>query len=234
MTKKGQRKTSVELFGSFIDTYRLREAEEDGVIVPILYEGFKVKGALQDGQDMDELFEEEFEDLTDEERQQLHRRWATKGTVSTAQKLVDVKAKHMLRHYVDKVLPEGFKAQVVAHDRETTVRYREAFLEARDELVRDIEKLSPHLLTRSLDELRPRQAQLVKAHRQLDLIKRMDFVPVISEGTPSTRTATPSGPTRPSRSSASRASSGRSARTTSPSSSSSRCCSPASTRRSSR
>jgi type I restriction enzyme R subunit len=182
MIRKGLRKTSVELFGSFIDTYRLREAEEDGVIVPILYEGFKVKGALQDGQDMDALFEEEFEDLTDEERQQLQRRWATKGTVSAAQKLVDVKAKHMLRHYVDKVLPEGFKAQVVAHDRETTVRYREALVEARDELVRDLEKLPPQLLARNLDELKPRQAQLVKAHKQLDLIKRMDFVPVISKG----------------------------------------------------
>jgi type I restriction enzyme, R subunit len=182
MTKKGLRKTSEDLFGSFIDTYRLREAEEDGVIVPILYEGFKVKGVLENGQDLDELFEEEFEDLTDDERQQLQQRWATKGNVSAARKLVDVKAKHMLRHYVDKVLPEGFKAQVVAHDRETTVRYREALMDARDELVRDIEKLPPQLLTRRLDELKPRQAQLVKAHGQLDLLKRMDFVPVISKG----------------------------------------------------
>ncbi|MFI7708009.1 type I restriction endonuclease subunit R [Nonomuraea sp. NPDC049480] len=182
MTKKGRRKTSVDLFGSFIDTYRLREAEEDGVVVPILYEGFKVKGALRDGQDMDELFEEEFEDLTDEERRQLQQRWATKGTVSTAQKLVDVKAKHMLRHYVDKVLPEGFKAQVVAHDRETTLRYRDALLDARDELVRDVMKLPPKLLDRDPDELKPRQAQLVRAYRQLDLLKRIDFVPVISEG----------------------------------------------------
>nr|WP_062337398.1 HsdR family type I site-specific deoxyribonuclease [Herbidospora sakaeratensis] len=182
MTKKGRRDTSVELFGPFIDTYRLREAEEDQVIVPILYEGIKVKGALQDGQDMDDLFEEEFEELTDEERRTLQTRWATKGNVSAARKLVDVKAKHMLRHYVDKVLPEGFKAQVVAHDRETTVRYREALMEARDELVRDIEKLPAHLLDRDPAELRPRQAQLVKAARQLDLLKRIDFVPVISKG----------------------------------------------------
>jgi type I restriction enzyme R subunit len=182
MTKKGQRKTSVELFGPFIDTYRLREAEEDGVIVPILYEGFKVKGALRDGQDMDELFEEEFEDLTEEERQQLQRRWATKGQVSTAQRLVDVKAKHMLRHYVDKVLPEGFKAQVVAHDRDTTLRYREALLAARDELVADIEKLPDSVLATPVDELKPSKARLVDAHRHLDLIKRMDFVPVISKG----------------------------------------------------
>ena len=47
MTRKGQRKTSVDLFGPFIDTYRLKEAEEDEVIVPILYEGVKVGCGLQ-------------------------------------------------------------------------------------------------------------------------------------------------------------------------------------------
>ena len=41
----------------------------------------------------------------------------------------------MLRHYVDAVLPNGFKAQVVATSRLAAVRYRDAFLAARDELV---------------------------------------------------------------------------------------------------
>lgn len=182
MTKRGQRKTSVELFGSFIDTYRLREAEEDGVIVPILYEGVKVKGAVKDGQDLDEVFEEEFADLTDDERERLQRRWATKGKVSTAQQLIDAKAVHMLRHYVDKVLPEGFKAQVVAEDREATLRYREALRAARDELVAELERLPERVLATPLEELPPRRARLVKAHAHLDLIKRMDFVPVISKG----------------------------------------------------
>ncbi|WP_436944035.1 type I restriction endonuclease subunit R [Streptomyces sp. SudanB25_2051] len=182
MTRKGLRKTSVDLFGPFIDKYRLREAEDDGVIVPILYEGIKVKGAVQDGQDLDDIFEDEFEDLTDEEREQLQRRWATKGQVSAAQRLIDVKAKHMLRHYVDKVLAEGFKAQVVARDRDATLRYREALIAARDELVAAAGKLSGAVLRRSAEELRPTQARLVRAHAHLDLLKRMDFVPVISKG----------------------------------------------------
>ena len=40
----------------------------------------------------------------------------------------------MLRHYVETVLPNELKAQVVAHSRRATVRYRDAFLSARDEL----------------------------------------------------------------------------------------------------
>jgi type I restriction enzyme R subunit len=183
MTRRGQRKTSVDLFGPFIDTYRLKEAEEDEVIVPILYEGIKVKAAIRDRQDLDDIFEGEFIELDDEQRQQLQRRWATKGGVSTAQQLIDAKAKHMLLHYVDHALPEGFKAQVVAHDRESTVRYREAFLAARDELVAAIEKLPPQVLATPPEEIRSAsRARLVRAGRFLDLLKRIDFVPVISKG----------------------------------------------------
>lgn len=183
MTRKGQRKTTVDLFGPFIDTYRLKEAEEDEVIVPILYEGVKVKAAVRDRQDLDDIFEDEFIDLDSEERQQLQQRWATKGRVSTAQQLVDAKAKHILLHYVDNVLPEGFKAQVVVHDRQTTVRYREAFLAARNEMVAAIERLPPHVLAAAPEEIpNKNRARLVRAAKLLDLLKRIDFVPVISPG----------------------------------------------------
>ncbi|GAA4231288.1 type I restriction enzyme R subunit [Streptosporangium album] len=182
MTRKGLRKTSVELFGAFIDKYRLKEAEEDGVIVPILYEGHTVKGAVRAGRDLDEIFEEDLDELTEEEREQLQRRYATKGQVSVAEQLIAAKAKHMLRHYVGKILPEGFKAQVVAADREATVRYREALIAARDELVQEIERLPEKILQTPSDELKPRQAYLVNAAARLDLLKRMEFVPVISVG----------------------------------------------------
>ncbi|MEU6749395.1 type I restriction endonuclease subunit R [Spirillospora sp. NPDC046719] len=182
MTKKGQRKTSLELFGAFIDMYRLKEAEEDGVIVPILYEGLNVKGAVKDGGDLDELVDEMFDELPPEDRDQLQRRYATKSNVSAAEKLIAAKAKHMFRHYVERVLPEGFKAQVVAGDRPSTVRYREGLMAARDELVAEVEALPVRVLEKPRDELKPRQAFLLGAHEQLDRLKRMEFVPVISEG----------------------------------------------------
>ncbi|GIH71883.1 hypothetical protein [Sphaerimonospora thailandensis] len=42
--------------------------------------------------------------------------------VEVAEQLIAAKAKNILRHYVEKILPEGFKAQVVAADRKATVR----------------------------------------------------------------------------------------------------------------
>ncbi|MBX6382498.1 MAG: type I restriction endonuclease subunit R [Microbispora sp.] len=182
MTRNSRRKTSVELFGPFIDKYRLKDAEDDKVIVPIVYEVRTVRGAVRDGRELDDIFEEDLEGLTEEEREQLQRRYATKGKVSAAEQLIAAKAKNILRHYVEKILPEGFKAQVVAEDREATLRYREALLAARDELVEEIERLPAEVLNTPPDELRRREAYLVRAARHLDLLKQIDFVPIISAG----------------------------------------------------
>ncbi|MFI6452808.1 type I restriction endonuclease subunit R [Streptosporangium amethystogenes] len=177
--EKRARKTTAEIFGDFIDKYRLKEAEEDGVIVPIFYEGYATKGAVRDGRDLDEVFEDMF-DLTEEQREQLQKRYATKGDVLEAEKLIAAKARSMLRHYVSTVLPGRYKAQLVASSRLATLRYRTALIAARDELVREIESLPAHVREIDPTELRGRRAFLVGAAKNLDLIRRMDFAPVIS------------------------------------------------------
>ncbi|HJL28897.1 MAG TPA: HsdR family type I site-specific deoxyribonuclease, partial [Polyangiaceae bacterium LLY-WYZ-15_(1-7)] len=54
----GQKKRTHAIFGEFIDRYTIKEAEEDGATVPILYEGRTVKGAVKDGGDLDQLFDD--------------------------------------------------------------------------------------------------------------------------------------------------------------------------------
>ena len=97
------------------------------------------------GSDLDELFEDMFADLSDAELEKLKGRYATTGSVVEAPKLIAAKAKSMLWHYVPTVMPNGFKAQVAASSRLATVRYREGLLEARDDLVAQIEELPDHL-----------------------------------------------------------------------------------------
>jgi type I restriction enzyme R subunit len=77
---------------------------------------------------MDELFEDMFAEHTPQELEAIRTRWATKCNVLEAPKLIAAKAHSMLRHYVDTVLPNRFKAQVVATSRLAAARYREAFL----------------------------------------------------------------------------------------------------------
>lgn len=51
----GDKKRTHEIFGEFIDRYTIREAEDDGAIVPILYEGRTAQGAVKDGANLDDL-----------------------------------------------------------------------------------------------------------------------------------------------------------------------------------
>ena len=178
----GKKKKTTDIFGEYIDIYQLADAEADGAVVPILYQGHTVKGAVREGRELDEVFEDMF-DLGPEELEELQRRYATKGHVLEAERLVAAKAKSMLRHYVGTVLPNGFKAQLAAHSREATVRYREALLAAHHELVGQIERLPGHVLDADPESLDRRTAFLVRARARLDLLRAIDFVPVISPGT---------------------------------------------------
>jgi type I restriction enzyme, R subunit len=180
----GEKKRTHEIFGEFIDTYTIRESEADGTTVPILYEGRTARGAVSEGRDLDEVFEDMFAERTPEELDAIKTRWATKGKVLEAPKMIEAKARDMLRHYVDSVMPNGFKAQVVATSRLATVRYREAFERARDDLIAEIEALDPALTTpEAIDragELPGKTARLVRAATHMPLIRALDFVPVIS------------------------------------------------------
>ena len=179
----GQRKRTHEIFGEFIDRYRLKQSEDDGATVPILYEGRTAEGAVADGRDMDELFEDMFRDHTPEELERIKRKYATKGDVIEAERLIAAKARDILRHYVENVLPNGFKAQVVAVSRRAAIRYQAAFMEAQRELVAEVETLDPNLIGLADDEmatLERRTQFLVRAQRSLETLRRLDFAAVIS------------------------------------------------------
>ncbi|MFV8268113.1 type I restriction endonuclease subunit R [Mycolicibacterium peregrinum] len=180
--REGKKKTAA-IFGLEIDRYTIRQAEADEAVVPILYEGRTAKGAVAGGSDLDELFEDMFAELSDAELEKLKARYATTGSVVEAPKLIAAKAKSMLWHYVSTVMPNGFKAQVAASSRLATVRYHEALLAARDDLVAQIEGLPDHLLhvrPEEIDRLDRKTQMLVQVAGQLELLKALDFVPVIS------------------------------------------------------
>ncbi|MBI3224369.1 MAG: type I restriction endonuclease subunit R [Mycolicibacterium cosmeticum] len=180
--REGKKKTTA-IFGPEIDRYTIREAEADGAVVPILYEGRTAKGAVAGGSDLDELFEDMFIELSDAEMEKLKARYATTGSVIDAPKLIAAKAESMLWHYISTVMPNGFKAQIAASSRLATVRYREALMNARDDMVARIGALPDEVRHADPDEFEglDRKTQvLVRAADQLDLLKALEFVPVIS------------------------------------------------------
>lgn len=130
-----------DIFGDFIDKYVLQDAELDGATVPILYEGRTADGMVKDAKDLDQLFEDMFKEYSDEELAVIKAKYATEGDVLAAPMLIEKKARDMIRHFALVVLPSGFKAQVVATNREAAVTYQEKLCAARDALVAEIEAL---------------------------------------------------------------------------------------------
>ena len=179
----GEKKRTHAIFGEFIDKYTIREAEADKAIVPVLYEGRTANGAVKDGADLDELFEDLFSERSPEELEAIRKKYATKGHIFEAPALIAEKARDMLRHYVTNILPNGLKAQLVAYSRLAVVRYFDALQLARDELLAEAEALSDadkdmdeEALCRCAPKLRAR----VQAWRYRELLRELEFAPIIS------------------------------------------------------
>ena len=179
----GYKKRTHEIFGEFIDRYTIKEAEADGATVPVLYEGRTANGAIKDGASLDELFEDLFRQHSKEELEAIKKKYATKGHVFDAPALIADKARDILRHYVTNILPNGYKAQVVAYSRLAAIRYFEALRAARDELQAQADALSPE--DKALDDealcQRPVSVQaVVQAWRYRETLARLEFAPIIS------------------------------------------------------
>lgn len=181
----GDKKRTHEIFGEFIDRYTIKEAEEDGATVPVLYEGRTAQGAVKDGASLDELFEDLFRERSAEELEAIKQKYATKGQIFDAPLLIADKARDMLRHYVTNILPNGYKAQVVAYSRLAAVRYVAAFDAARAELLAEAEALAPDdkaLDDETLCQRPPKVQAIVQAWRYRDTLKKIEFAAVISGG----------------------------------------------------
>lgn len=179
----GERKRTHEIFGDFIDRYTIKEAEADGATVPVLYEGRTANGAIKDGASLDELFEDLFRQYTPEALEAIKQKYATKGHIFDAPALIADKARDIIRHYVTNILPNGYKAQVVAYSRLAAIRYFESLKQARDALLAEAQALSPE--DKALDDealcQRPAKIQaVVQAWRYRDTLARIEFAPIIS------------------------------------------------------
>jgi type I restriction enzyme, R subunit len=179
----GEKKRTHEIFGEFIDRYTIKEAEADGAVVPVLYEGRTAQGAIKDGASLDELFEDLFRQHTPEELEGIKRKYATKGNIFEAPALITDKARDILRHYVTNILPNGYKAQVVAYSRLAAIRYFKSLRDARDELLADANALSTAdkgLDDEALGQRPPKVQAVVQAWRYRETLAKLEFAPIIS------------------------------------------------------
>jgi type I restriction enzyme R subunit len=155
VTEKHGTKRTVKRFGEYIDTYKLMDSVHDGATLQILYEGRTADTALRDKHGFDTKFEDLFRERSEEELLAIKKKYGATGDILEAEQRITAIAKDLVDHYIDNILPDGFKAQVVCHSKLAAIRYQKAIRAA---------------LRERLDRER------VTAHPDQELIRRIEFL----------------------------------------------------------
>jgi type I restriction enzyme, R subunit len=116
-------KTSSE-FGTYIDTYTIEQAVEDGATVQILYEGREAKTKVT-GDSLDNLFDEYFADKTVEEKEAIKKKYGNELAILEAPQRIRWICIDIIKHYREFIQPNGFKAMIVTASRHAAVTYKE-------------------------------------------------------------------------------------------------------------
>ncbi|MBS1021258.1 type I restriction endonuclease subunit R [Gluconobacter cerinus] len=82
---KEDKKTSLEVFGPYIHTYRFDEAVEDRVVLDLRYEARDIDQEITSPKKIDQWFEAKTKGLSDLARAQLKQRWGTMKAVLSSQ-----------------------------------------------------------------------------------------------------------------------------------------------------
>ena len=112
-------------FGGLIDTYTMRDAVEDGAVIPLIYEGRLIEPEM-DETAVDKWFERLTHGLTDEQKADLKQKYARANMLAKLDKVVTCRAFDISEHYRSNFQGTGLKGQLVAPDKKTALKYKQA------------------------------------------------------------------------------------------------------------
>jgi type I restriction enzyme R subunit len=117
-------RSTLQTFGSYIDTYTIEQAVADGATVPIFYEG-RLPELRIIGNTLDAIFDRVFANRSEEEREAIKKKYATEASVAGAPKRVEAICLDLIDHFTRFIRPNKFKAQIVTCSREVAALYKE-------------------------------------------------------------------------------------------------------------
>lgn len=121
----GKEKNTARKFGGIIrPTYTIRQAVDDGAVVPLLYEGRHVVQEV-DKRPLDTFFDLVSEPLTDYERADLKRKFSRADQLNEADQRILRTAWDVSLHWRDTWKGSGFKAQLTAPSKVAALKYKE-------------------------------------------------------------------------------------------------------------
>ncbi len=124
-----ENKSTVREFGGLADTYTINEANEDGAVVPLKYEGREVPLEV-DRKRIDSWLDRKTTGLTDKQKADLKQKFASKSMLTSAEQRVAMIAYDVAGHFRSRFQGTGFKGQLVAPDKATAIKYGQLLQDA--------------------------------------------------------------------------------------------------------
>jgi type I restriction enzyme R subunit len=116
-------KNSFAKFGKLVEPhYSIHQAVEDGAVVPLLYEGRHVE-MTQNKEAVDLWFERHTQGLSKEQQADLKRKYARAEMLNKADQVIYMRAFDISEHFRANWQGTGFKAQLVAPDKASALKY---------------------------------------------------------------------------------------------------------------
>ncbi|TDW20165.1 type I restriction enzyme R subunit [Rhizobium azibense] len=109
----------------YLDKYGIDDAVADGATVPIYYTGRKTDWHIEEAK-IDILFDTWFAELDDDKLNEIKKRGVQIEDLLKHPRRIELIAYDIWTHFKAYAQPDGFKAQIVAIDREAVILYKRA------------------------------------------------------------------------------------------------------------
>ncbi|WP_313384449.1 HsdR family type I site-specific deoxyribonuclease [Chishuiella sp.] len=115
-------KDTAKKFGGVIDEYTIKDAVEDGAVLPLFYEG-RHNDITVNEKPLDNYFDKVSEPLTKYGKASLKRKFSSKNTINKSDQVIYDRAWDISDHFTEFIQGTGFKAQLVAPNKTTAIMY---------------------------------------------------------------------------------------------------------------
>src|SRR5690625_5150589 len=115
-------KNTLQRFGTMIDQYTVKQAVEDGAVLPLVYEGRFTEQEVNK-EVIDNYFSMVAEDLTEYEKADLKQKFSQRSHIADADQNIYSIAWDIAKHYQKNFQGTGLKGQVVCSSKRTAVKY---------------------------------------------------------------------------------------------------------------
>ncbi|MTI17435.1 type I restriction endonuclease subunit R [Rhodobacteraceae bacterium RKSG542] len=110
-------------FGKILHAYTMQRAVEDETVTPLLYEERMPELDINDDA-VDNQFDDATEDMTDAQKADFKRKYASKGLIYGSERRIAMIARDISKHFTQGFKDMGLKAQLATDSKLSAIRYK--------------------------------------------------------------------------------------------------------------